>query len=113
MTVKSEVYDGIAVVAVEGELSDEVAALTREAVCEFVDHRRLADVVIDLTACTEVASSGLEALLWAKSRCEQCYGRFKLAGGGEFVLKILEMTRLRHRFECCDSVESALKLMRV
>ncbi len=112
MAVSSEVYDGVAVVGVEGELADEQATGMRDAFAQLVDSRKLSDYVIDLTACTGVASDGLEAMLWAKSRCEELYGRLKLAVSDPTLMKVLEMTRLRRRFECCDSLETALKLMR-
>ena len=113
MSVKREIYDGVGVVGVEGELADEAAAEAREAVRDHLERRQVRDVVLDLTHCTAVASAGLEALLWAKLRCEEYGGRLKLAGCDEFLLKVLEMTRLRHRFECGDTLESALKSMRV
>ena len=110
--VKSEVYDGVAVVTVEGDLADEPARDLLTAVAEVFDARRLRDVVIDLTACGGVASDGLEALLSGKARAEEVRGRLKLAACPEHVLKVLEITRLRPRFECCDAVEQALKLIR-
>ena len=112
MSVKSESYDGVAVISVEGDLSEADAAAAREAAQQAIDGRRLRDVVFDLSACGSLDSDGLEALLFVKGRCEQRYGRLKLAGCDAAVLTILEMTRLRQRFECCDTAEQALKLMR-
>ena len=110
--VKSEVYDGVAVVSVEGDLTHEAAQQAASAGRAAFDRRRLADLVVDLSACTGVGGDGLEALLGVKSRCEEAGGRLKLAGADGAILKVLEMTRLRHRFDCCGDAEQALKLLR-
>jgi hypothetical protein len=51
-------------------------------------------------------------LLWMKRKCEDLFGQFKLSHLDENMRKILEMTRLEHRFECHTDLTSALKTMR-
>jgi hypothetical protein len=40
------------------------------------------------------------------------FGQVKLAGADDNVQKILEITRLQHRFECHPDLTAALKNMR-
>ena len=59
-----------------------------------------------------IDSEGLETLLWLKRRCEDLFGQCKLVNLDENCRKILEITRLEHRFECHDDLTAALKTMR-
>ena len=47
-----------------------------------------------------------------KRRCEDLFGQIKLANLDENCRKILEITRLEHRFECHGDLATALKTMR-
>lgn len=112
MPTRVEEYDHIAVLAPTGELhGDEVIEL-RKKVDELIDQRQIVDMVLDLDACPFVDSEALETLLWIQRRCEDLFGHAKLANLDENVKKILEMTRLEPRFDCCDDLAAALKTMR-
>lgn len=112
MPIQCEEYDRVAVLSVEGDFDAEQVAAAREKVRSMVDERQVVDFVADLTRCPFVSSEGLELLLWLKRRAEEMLGRVKLAGCDDNVLKILEMTRLRSRFECIAGVEAAVRQMR-
>jgi hypothetical protein len=47
-----------------------------------------------------------------KKRAEELFGRLKLVNLDENCKKILEITRLDHRFECQADLPTALKTMR-
>jgi anti-anti-sigma factor len=79
---------------------------------EMIDHRQIVDFVVDLEKTPFIDSAGLEALLWVKRKCEDVFGQLKLAGADENVKRILEVTRLSHRFQCVADVPTALKTMR-
>ena len=113
MATRCEDYNRVAVLSVEGDLDDAEVVEAREKVRRMIEERRVVDFVVDLAQCGSVTSEGLETLLWLKRRCEDLLGRVTLAGCDENVTKILEMTRLRGRFECVAEVETALKHMRV
>ena len=113
MAVKQEVFEGIGVVSIDGDFADDAVVEAREAVVSQIEGAGLRRIVVDLSACTSVASTGLECLLHASSLCEDRRGRLKLAGCEAYLLKILAMTRLRSRFECSDDLESALRSLRV
>lgn len=112
MPVQCDEYDGVAVLTVEGDFDTEQVAAAREKVRSMLDEKQVVDLVADLSRCPFVSSEALEFLLWMKRRAEEMLGRVKLAGCDDNVLKIMEMTRLRSRFECIAGVEAAVRQMR-
>ena len=113
MATRCEEYNRVAVLGVEGDFDDAEATDARERARRMIEDRRVVDFVLDLGRCSFVTGEALEAMLWLKQRCEDHLGRLTLAGCDDNVLKILEITRLRGRFECVGDVELALKQMRV
>ena len=112
MAVRLEEYNGVCVLSVKGDFTGDDVAPARKSVEEQIDHRQITHFVVDLENVSFVDSQGLEALLWLKRRCEDVFGRIKLAGVSDNVTKILEVTRLSHRFEIAHDVAMALKTMR-
>jgi anti-anti-sigma factor len=78
----------------------------------MIDNRQIVQFVVDFEKSGFLDSEGLEGLLWLKRQCEDRFGQLKLAALDENVRKILEITRLEHRFECHPDLPSALKTMR-
>ena len=112
MPVKCDEYNQVCVIAVGGDLVGENAAAARKAVEEHIDGRQIVDFVVDLEKAGFVDSDGLETLLWIKHKCEDLFGQVKLVNLDENCRKILEVTRLEHRFECHADLPAALKTMR-
>jgi len=112
MPVKTEEYNQICVIALVGDLSGENSEATRRSVEEHIDQRQIVDFVVDFEKTDFLDSEGLETLLWIKRRSEDLFGQMKVCNLDETCRKILEITRLEHRFECHDSLENALKTMR-
>ncbi len=112
MPVKLEEYDGVCVLSVTGDFAGDDVHSARKVSEEFIEHRQIADFVVDLEKAPFIDSEGLETLLWIRRRCEDLFGQFKLAGADENVKKILEVTRLGRRFENAVDVPTALKTMR-
>ena len=112
MQVKCDEYNGVCVLAVDGDFAGEATSHFKQlAEARFKD-RRLVDFVVDLEKVPFLNSQGLEALLWLKRRCDELFGHLKLTGMDANCQKIFEVNRLAHRFECYADVPSALKLMR-
>ena len=65
--------------------------------------------MIDFEGSRFISSEGLEALLAVRRRCEERRGQVRLAGLDDNCRKILQITRLDHRFECHPDVTTALK----
>jgi anti-anti-sigma factor len=110
--IRCEDYDGVCVMSVSGELAGDGAAAARKSAVETIEQRRINQFVIDLEKTAIIDSLGLESLLWIKRRCEDSDGQLKLAGLDANMKKILEVTRLDHRFQCAPDVPTALKTMR-
>jgi anti-anti-sigma factor len=112
MPIKCEEYSQVCVMEVQGDFMAETAVLAKKSLEDQIEQRRLVDFVIDFQKSGFVDSDGLEALLWMKRRCEDLFGQIKLVNMDENCRKILEITRLEHRFECHADLASALKTMR-
>jgi anti-anti-sigma factor len=112
MAIKCEEYNNVCVIAVDGDLAGDSSKALRKTAEERVEQLRIVDFVVDFERAGFVDSEGLETLLWLKRRCEDLFGQIKLVNLDENCRKILEITRLEHRFECHDDLTAALKTMR-
>ncbi|MCC6579207.1 MAG: STAS domain-containing protein [Phycisphaeraceae bacterium] len=112
MPVRAEQYDQVCVLSVTGDFVDENVRAAERLCEEAIDKRQVVDFVVDLERCGFVDSEGLEALLGMKRRCEDLFGHLKLAGLDEHCRTILSVTRLEHRLQVHEHLESALKSIR-
>jgi anti-sigma B factor antagonist len=112
MPIRSDEYNGVCVLTVDGSLAGETAAALRRGVEDRLKQKQVADFVVDLERSGFMDSDGLESLLWLKRQAENHFGRVRLAAPDQNCQKILEITRLAHRFECHADVSAALKTMR-
>src|SRR3954467_12911865 len=112
MPVKSEDYSSVCVITCDGDVTGEASVAIRAQVEGRIEQQRIVDFVIDLEKVDFIDSEGLETLLWLKRRSEDLFGQVKLVNLKENVQKILEITRLEHRFECHGDLTGALKTMR-
>jgi anti-anti-sigma factor len=112
MPIKSEDYNNVCVVSLDGDLTAEAVQAVRQIADERIDQKQVVDFVLDFEKAGFFDSEGLETLLWLKRRCEELFGQLKLVNLDENCRKILEITRLGHRFECHPDLPAALKTMR-
>ena len=112
MAMKCEDYGNVCVIAPEQDLAGDVALDLRRSAEERIEQRRIVDFVIDFEKVDFIDSDGLETLLWLKRKSEDLFGQLKLVNLAENCRKILEITRLEHRFECHAELAAALKTMR-
>jgi anti-anti-sigma factor len=112
MSLKAEDYNNVCVVALAGDLTGDVNEAVRKTAEDRIDQKQIVDFVIDFEKAGFFDSEGLETLLWLKRRSEDLFGQLKLVNLDENCKKILEITRLGHRFECHPDLPSALKTMR-
>lgn len=110
--LKIDDYDGVGVFSVKGDLASDTAAELRQRIEDLIKRKEVADFVFDMHGCEFVDSAGLETLTWLQGRCDELFGRFKLVAPSENVEKILEMTRLKPRFDLSDELNSAIKSLR-
>ncbi len=112
MPVKSEDYNQVCVISVSGEFVGPEIASARQCADDAINNRQMVDIIMDMEKVPFIDSEGLETLLWMKRRCEEVFGQLKLVGLDENCRKIMEITRLDHRLECHDNLESAVKTLR-
>ena len=112
MPLKFEEYDKLCVVTLGGDFTSAEAESVRKGVEQTIDKKQIVDFVIDCEKTGFIDSEALETLLWMKRRCEDLFGQVKLAALDDNCRKILEITRLDHRFECHSDLPSAMKTMR-
>ncbi|MDP9189114.1 MAG: STAS domain-containing protein [Actinomycetota bacterium] len=105
--LSAEVVDGATVVHVTGEidlatserLSDELSLAAANG----------GPVVVDLTECGFIDSSGIRALLVGTRAAEEHDGRLLLAGASPHVRRVLELTGLGEAVPMHPGVDEALR----
>src|SRR4051812_31792666 len=100
MAIKCDEYNNVCVLGLAGDFIGAESELVRKQVEDLIDKKQIVDYVIDLEKTSFIDSEGLETLLWMKRKVEELFGQLKLAALDEHCRKILELTRLEHRFEC-------------
>src|SRR4051812_5596120 len=111
MAIKTEDYGNVCVITLNGDLTSESNKEMKTVAEQRLEERRQADFVVDFEKVDFIDSEGLETLLWLKRRCEDLFGQIKLINLDDNCRKILEITRLEHRFEMHADLAGALKTM--
>jgi anti-sigma B factor antagonist len=100
---------GICVVRFEGDFLCEADHETfREKIHALVDEGKR-HVVIELAGVKYINSCGLGSLVCALTTLRKVGGDLRLAGVGEHVRELLEITRLDRTFDIYPSLENALQ----
>lgn len=98
----------LTVLSIRGDLSvEETDRFQREALQKIDQDIR--DFVLDLEALEFIDSRGLETLLWLQDKCSELLGQVRLACCPDHITKVLEVTRLKGRFDCHPDVDSAVQ----
>ena len=108
MNISCEEYDQIAVVNIDGELSQDTVEAFNNAVQESLGDDRSC-FVVNFEKVSIIDSQGLEALLWLKDQCQERQGSVKLAALDETSDTILHMTRIDRAFEIYNDLIEAVK----
>lgn len=102
----------LSVLTLKGEFTaDDVEQFERNVEDRLAAQAR--DFVLDLAELEFIDSAGLEALLKLQETCGDLLGQMRLAGACGNVEQILRMTRLTPRFDLRQSVEDAVKSLRI
>jgi anti-anti-sigma factor len=112
MPIQTQDYEKVCVLGLQGDFTADEAVAAVGLVNDGISKRQVVDFVLDFQACTMIDSQGLEAMLAIKRKCEELFGQVKLINLDEHCRKILEITRIEPRFECCRDLATALKTMR-
>lgn len=108
MRIRTQDYNGVTVVELQGEFDDDFAEAFRNAITDIIGTRKV-DIVLDMSSVGFVDSEGLEQLLWARDYCRENKCELRLAGLDENCAKILEITRLENEFDHYAELAEAVK----
>jgi anti-anti-sigma factor len=112
VSIKSDKYNQVTVIAIEGDLAGDGAIQAAKAFDESTHDAAASQVVFDLEKTQFIDSQGLEVLTRSLARCESRGGKAILASPSDHCRKVLELTRLDKRFETHANVPAALKSLR-
>jgi len=108
MRIKTQDYNDITVVELQGELDGEFTELFQDTISSIIATRK-AGIVLDMSDVGFIDSEGLEQLLWARDYCSENNCQLRLAGLDENCAKILEVTRLENEFDLHAELAEAVK----
>ena len=108
MRVRTQDYNDVTVVVLQGELDADLTELLQNTVTNIVAKHKVG-IVLDLSAVGFIDSQGLELLLWVRDYCRQNKTQLRLAGLDENCAKILEVTRLGSAFDRYAELAEAVK----
>ena len=108
MKIKTQDYNDITVVELQGELDGEFTELFQDTISNIIATRK-AGIVLDMSDVGFIDSEGLEQLLWARDYCSENNCQLRLAGLDENCAKILEVTRLENEFDLHAELAEAVK----
>ncbi|MHC4644401.1 MAG: STAS domain-containing protein [Planctomycetota bacterium] len=108
MRIRTQDYNDVTVVELQGELDSDLAEVLRTTVMDTMG-RCKAGMVLDMNGVSFIDSKGLELLLWLRDYCAENRRELRVAGLDENCSKILEITRLEDEFNCYAELAEAVK----
>ncbi|QQE13272.1 STAS domain-containing protein [Planctomycetota bacterium] len=102
-----ESQDHVAIISINGDLIASVCDNLRQETIKQVE-LRLQDIVLDCNSLHYIDSVGLETLVWLQDYLAEHLGELKFINCSEQLITIFEMTRLKLRFECVESLQVAI-----
>ncbi len=108
MKIKTQDYNDVTVVELQGELDGEATTQLRNTITDIVSMRRTG-IVLHMSGVGFIDSEGLGLLLWVKDYCNEHDRQLRIAGLDENCVKILEITRLAGEFDRYAELSEAVK----
>jgi len=108
MRIKTQDYNDVTVVELQGELDDDFTEPFQNTITDIISKRK-AGIVLDMSGVGFIDSQGLEQLLWSRDYCNENKSQLRLAGLDENCTKILEITQLENEFDCYAELAEAVK----
>lgn len=108
MKVRTQDYNDVAVVELQGELNNESIELFQNTITNIIAAHKLG-IVLDMSDVGFIDGAGLEQLLRVRDYCDENNCQLRLAGLDETLTKILEVTRLENEFDRYTELAEAIK----
>ncbi len=110
MKIKTQDYNNVMVVEIQGDLDMDFVELFQNTVTGIIDKGQAkTGIVLDMSNVGFIDSRGLEQLLSVRDYCNKNNSQLKLAGLDENCAKILEITRLENEFDRYIELSEAVK----
>ena len=108
MRIRTQDYNNVTVVELQGELDGDLSELLQNTITNIIATNKTG-IVLDMSGVGFIDSQGLEQLLWARDHCNENKRGIRLAGLDENCAKILEITRLENEFDRYVELSEAVK----
>ena len=108
MKIKTQDYNGIIVLELQGDLDSDFTAMLQNTITNILGTPKNG-IVLNMNEVDFIDSEGLEQLLWARDFCNENRSQLRLVGLDENCAKILEITRLQNDFDSYDELAEAVK----
>jgi len=110
MNIQAESYGHALILNLSGELNADSLEAFRQTVERHLAAKEVIDLVLNLANVPFIDSEGLEYLLDLQEQLAERLGQVKLVRPDENVSAILEITRLKARFEIYQDIPEAAKV---
>lgn len=108
-TAAGKIVLGIA--TVEGGVDSRSYGMLEERLDELIKGRGVASLVVDLSACTYLSSTGIGVMAKAQRAVARSGGRVVIVGARPFIRRLFDATGLSASFEFADTLEAAKRLL--
>jgi len=108
MKLKTQDYNDVTVVELQGEFDEDFADVFCNSIKEIIS-RQKSGIVLDMAAVVFIDSVGLEKLLWVRDYCDENNCQLRIAGLDENCKAILKVTRLADSFDSYTELAAAVK----
>jgi anti-sigma B factor antagonist len=105
LSFETSIAGRTAVIALSGEL-DLAGAAALEDELGRLEPGPLDAIVLDLSGVTFMDSSGLRLIAVASQRAQESGRRLALVPGGDQVMRVFEITRMRERLDFVDDPQT-------
>ena len=105
LEIETEVTDGLARIALKGELDLSTVNKVEEEL-ESLEASGASLIVLDLSRLSFLDSTGLRCLVTADQRAKEAGRRLVLVRGPDAVQRVFTITRLEERLEMVDDAAS-------
>jgi anti-anti-sigma factor len=105
LEIETEVADGLARIALKGELDLSTVNKVEEEL-ESLEASGAQMIVLDLSSLSFLDSTGLRCLVTADQRAKESGRRLVLVRGPDAVQRVFTITRLEERLEMVDDAAS-------
>ena len=108
MKIKTQSYNDVIVVELQGEFVTEYVQQFKDAIAETMALKPTG-IVLDMSNMGFIDSQGLEELLLLRDECNSENCQLKLAGLDENCRKIFLVTRLQDQLDTYEELAEAVK----